>query len=195
VTECPASITVTTKLCIIHSIMIAQLSSMLSRSWTTWAPGCRHAEARRCAHLSPSAAPLSYPVHGFCLRPGCAIPISVPPLGTAGGCTWIEPRGGMTSIICLAAKLPRMLIRPLMISGLTCGDFCSMGHLLPGVNFFHADFVRGQCMPWRLHDYSLLQGCLGTRRDAVCSIIAALALLVGASVVQGSSYGFACHRF
>jgi hypothetical protein len=37
-------------------------------------------------------------------------------------------------------------------------------------------------MPWLLDPFSFLQGCSRSRRDAVCSVIAAFVLLVGASV-------------
>jgi hypothetical protein len=39
-------------------------------------------------------------------------------------------------------------------------------------------------MPWLLNPFSFLQGCSHSRRDAVCSVIAAFVLLVGASVAD-----------
>jgi hypothetical protein len=46
------------------------------------------------------------------------------------------------------------------------------------------DSVRAHCMPWLLDPFSFLQGCSGSRRDAVCSVIAAFVLLVGACVAD-----------
>jgi hypothetical protein len=37
-------------------------------------------------------------------------------------------------------------------------------------------------MPWFLDPFSFLQGCSASQRDAICSIIAAFVVLVGASV-------------
>jgi hypothetical protein len=50
------------------------------------------------------------------------------------------------------------------------------------VDTFYADSVRAHSMPWLLDPFSVLQGCSRSQRDAVCSVIAAFVLLVGASV-------------
>jgi hypothetical protein len=47
-----------------------------------------------------------------------------------------------------------------------------------------ADSVRTHCMPWLLDPFSCLQGCSRSRRDAVCSVIAAFVLMVDASVAD-----------
>jgi hypothetical protein len=52
------------------------------------------------------------------------------------------------------------------------------------VDSFDADSVVAHCMPWLLDPFSFLQGCSCSRRDAVCSVIAAFVLLVGASVAD-----------
>jgi hypothetical protein len=49
---------------------------------------------------------------------------------------------------------------------------------------FDADSVRAHCMPWLLDAFFFLQGCSRSQRDAVCSVIAAFVLLLGASVVD-----------
>jgi hypothetical protein len=180
----------------------AQFSNMLRRSWPACASDCPHAEASRRAHPSPSAVLFSVPVHGLCPRPICAIPVSVPPLGSSGGCTWIGRRWRYNDhhlLSCRASPHAYPALNNLwadlwrrLLNGAPARQ-CE--RLTIHVNFFHADSVRGQCMPWHLHDISFLQGCPCSRRDTVFSVIAALALLVGASVVRGSSYGFACLRF
>jgi hypothetical protein len=44
--------------------------------------------------------------------------------------------------------------------------------------------VFDHCMPWLLDPFSFFQGCSLSRRDAVCAVIAAFVLLVGASVAD-----------
>jgi hypothetical protein len=52
------------------------------------------------------------------------------------------------------------------------------------VDSFDEDVVRARCMPWLLVPFSFLQGCYSSRRDAVCSVLAAFVFLVGASVAD-----------
>jgi hypothetical protein len=52
------------------------------------------------------------------------------------------------------------------------------------VDYFDADAVRERCIPWLLDPFSFLQGCSRSRRDAVCSVLAAFVSLVGASVAD-----------
>jgi hypothetical protein len=47
-------------------------------------------------------------------------------------------------------------------------------------------------MPWILDPLSFLQGCSRSRRDAVCSVIAAFVLLVGASVADDAVPAGSC---
>jgi hypothetical protein len=49
------------------------------------------------------------------------------------------------------------------------------------------DSVHAHCMPWLLDSFSLLQGCPRSRHNAVCSVLAAFGLLVGASVAHDTT--------
>jgi hypothetical protein len=53
-----------------------------------------------------------------------------------------------------------------------------------GSYYFDANLVRAHCMPWLLDPFSFLQGCSRSRRDAVCSVVGAFVLLVGACVAD-----------
>jgi hypothetical protein len=60
------------------------------------------------------------------------------------------------------------------------------------VDSFDVDSVFAHCMPWLLDPCFFLQGCSHSRRDAVCSVIAAYVLLVGASVADDVAPAGAC---
>jgi hypothetical protein len=60
------------------------------------------------------------------------------------------------------------------------------------VDSFDADSVCAHCMPWLLDPFSFLQGCSRSRRDAVCSVVAAFVLLVGASVADDAVPAGSC---
>jgi hypothetical protein len=57
---------------------------------------------------------------------------------------------------------------------------------------FDADSVFAHCMPWLLDPFSFLQGCFRSRRDAVCSVIVAFVLLVGAPVADDAVPAGSC---
>jgi hypothetical protein len=115
----------------------------------------------------------------------------VPPPGTAGGYTLIERRWRCVQHYLFSCKA----------SPCGCPDptdlWADLWDLLPPestarervclalhVDSFDADAVFAHCMPWILDPFSFLQGCSRSRRDAVCSVIAAFVLLVGASVAD-----------
>jgi hypothetical protein len=54
------------------------------------------------------------------------------------------------------------------------------------VDFLGADSVLAHCVPCLLDDFSFLQGCPRSCCDAVCIVLAAFVLLVGASVVDAA---------
>jgi hypothetical protein len=133
----------------------------------------------------------SVPVHGLCPRPNCEVPITVPPPGTAGRDTSIERRWR-----CVQHYLLSCTASPCGCSDPT-DHWADLWDLLPHapparehvrlalhVDSFDADSVRALCMPWLLDPFSFLQGCSRSWRDAVCSVIAAFLLLVGASVAD-----------
>jgi hypothetical protein len=60
------------------------------------------------------------------------------------------------------------------------------------VDSFDADSVCAYCMPWLLDPLSFLQGCFRSRRDAVCSVIAAFVLLVGVCVADDAVPAGSC---
>jgi hypothetical protein len=62
----------------------------------------------------------------------------------------------------------------------------SRARLALHVDSFDADSVRVHCVPWLLDPFSFLQGEYRSRCDAVCSVLAAFALLVEASVVDAA---------
>jgi hypothetical protein len=127
----------------------------------------------------------------FVSRPNCEVPITVPPPGTAGGYTLIERRWRFVQHYLFRCKA----------SPCGCPDptdlWADLWDLLPHasparervrlalhVDSFDADSVRALCMPRLLDPFSFLQDCSRSRRDAVCSVVAALVLLVGASVAD-----------
>jgi hypothetical protein len=69
---------------------------------------------------------------------------------------------------------------------------CERVRLALHVDSFDADSVRAHCMPWFLDPFSFLQGCSRFQRDAVCSVIGAFVLLVGASVADDSLAAGSC---
>jgi hypothetical protein len=130
-------------------------------------------------------------VHALCLRSNCEVPITVPPPGTAGGYKLIESRSR-----CVQHYLFNCIAFPCGCPGPT-DVWEELWDLLPHespdgervhlalyVDSFDADSVFADCMPWLLDPFFFLQGCSPSRRDAVCSVIAAYVLLVGASVAD-----------
>jgi hypothetical protein len=133
----------------------------------------------------------SVPVHGLCLRPNCEVPITVSPPGTAGGYTLIERGWRCVQHYLFSCKAsPRGYPDP---TDLWADLWDLLPHESPAhesvrlalhVDSFDADSVRALCMSELLDPLSFLQSCFRSRRDAVCSVIAAFVLLVGASVAD-----------
>jgi hypothetical protein len=115
----------------------------------------------------------------------------MPPPGTAGGYTLVERRWRCVQHYLFSCKA----------SPCGCPDptelWADLWDLLPHesparervrlalhVDSFDADSVFAHCLPWLLDPFSFLQGCSRSRRDALCSVIAAFILLVGASVAD-----------
>jgi hypothetical protein len=81
------------------------------------------------------------------------------------------------STIYSVAKLPRVVARTPLTSGRTCGTSCRMSRPLANAcvwRFMWTPLMRTQFRTLRAR----------SRRDAVCSVIAAFVLLVGASVAD-----------
>jgi hypothetical protein len=133
----------------------------------------------------------SVPVHGLCPQPNCEVPITVPKHSAAGGSTLIERRWRCVQHSLFSCKAsPRGCPDPIDL-------WADLWDLLPHdaparermrlglhVDSFDADSVQAHCMPSLLEPFSFLQGCSRSRRDAVCSVIAAFVFLVGASVAD-----------
>jgi hypothetical protein len=141
----------------------------------------------------------SVPVHGLCPRPNCEVPITVPPPGTAGGYTLIERRWRCVQHYLFSCKAsPRDCPDP---TDLWADLWDLLPHDSPArervcqalhVDSFDADSVRAHCMPWLLDPFSFLQGCSRSRQYAVCSVLAAFVLLVGASVADDAVPAGSC---
>jgi hypothetical protein len=137
-------------------------------------------------------------VQGLCPRPTCEVPVTVPLPETALGSTLPERQWCCVQHYLFSCKAsPRGCPDP---TDLWADLWDLLPHESPArehvhlalVDSFCADSDRAHCMPWLLHCFSFLQGCSRSRRDAVCSVLAAFVLLVGASVVDDPLPAGAC---
>jgi hypothetical protein len=130
------------------------------------------------------------PVHGLCLRQNCAVPITVPPPGTAGGYTLIERHWRCVQTISSVAKLPRVAARTPLTSGWTCGTSCCMTRLLAKLCVWR--FMWAPLMQTRFSStacpgsWIFSPSCRNVPAPGVMlfSVIAAFLLLVGPSVAD-----------
>jgi hypothetical protein len=105
-------------------------------------------------------------MHGLRPRPDCEVPITVPPLGTAGGYTWIELRWRCVRHYLFSCKASQR----------RCPDSTDLWAdlqdvLLPEalahkrvrlefqVDSLNANSVRAHGIPWLLYPFPFLQGC------------------------------------
>jgi hypothetical protein len=135
----------------------------------------------------------SVPVHGLCPRPNCEVPITMPPLGTAGGYTFIERRWRCFQHCLFSCKAsPRGCPEP---TDLWADLWDLLPHESPSrervclalhVDSFDADSVFAHCLSWLLDPFSFLQGCSRTRRRVMlCApLLPPLFFLIGASVAD-----------
>jgi hypothetical protein len=131
-------------------------------------------------------------IHGHRLCPPQTVRTpSLPPTGTAGGYTLIERCWHCVQHYVFSCKASRCgcpdsndlwvdLINLLPPEA----PACECERLALHMNFFDADAVRARCIPWLLDPFSFLQDCSRSRRDAVFSVVAAIAFLLGASVAN-----------